>query len=91
MAEVTISYELIQRAAQHADVRARTKELAEKVARRAERIAAEEGVEMTVTVQSGTRPGGRPFSNVVSDNVEQEWGGHRVKRRRILGRAGEGA
>lgn len=91
MAEIEISYEYIQQAAQHADVRKRTEELAESVASRARGLASGEGVEMEVTVESGTRPGGRPFSNVVGDNPDQEFGSSRSARRRILGRAAEGA
>lgn len=91
MGEVEISYELIQKAAQHRDVRARVQDKAEEVAAGARRLASQEGVEMGVKVVSGTRPGGRPFSNVVGDNADQEFGTSRSERRRILGRAAEGA
>lgn len=91
MAEIEISYEYIQQAAQHADVRKRTEELAESIASGARGLSSAEGVEMGVQVQSGTRPGGRPFSNVVADNPDQEFGSSRTARRRILGRAAEGA
>ena len=46
---------------------------------------------MEASVESGTRPKGRPFSYVVSNNVDQEWGDRYTERRRILGRVAEGA
>jgi len=91
MAEVTINYELIQKAAQHPDVRARVEATARKIAGRVESLAHDEEVDMAVTVVSGTRPGGRPFSNVVADNVDQEFGTGKSARYRIVGRAAEEA
>ena len=91
MAEVEISYELIQKAAQHPDVRARVAETARKIAARAEAIAQDEGVTMNVDVVSGTRPGGRPYSNVVADNADQEFGSRKSGRYRVVGRAAEEA
>lgn len=91
MAEVQIGPELFAKAFAHPDIGPALRAEAERVAARARAIADTEGVEMTVTVESGTRPGGRQFANVVGDNVEQEWGSDRTGRRRILGRAAEGS
>jgi hypothetical protein len=90
MAKVEISYELIQKAAQHPDVRDRLQDLANTVKANAERLAAAEGVEMTVTTKAGIRPAGRPFVNVEADNADQEFGSAVSGRYRIMGRAGEG-
>lgn len=90
MGEVEISYEFIQKAANHPDVVAHLQVVADRIRKRAEGIAANEGVDMQVTTVAGVRPGGRPFVNVVSDNAEQEFGSSRVDRRRILGRAAGG-
>jgi len=90
MAEIEISYELIQKAAQHPDVRKRLQAVADRVKARADALAKSEGVEMTVTTQAGTRAEGRPFVNVVGDNPDQEYGSSRSGRFRILGRAGAG-
>jgi hypothetical protein len=90
MAEVEISYELIQRAAQHPDVAKQLQVVADRIKGRAENLAESEGVDMEVTTESGIRPGGRPFVNVVADNADQEFGSSRSARFRIMGRAGEG-
>lgn len=90
MAEVEISYEFIQQAAQQPDVQKRLQQTANRIRARAESIAANEGSDMKVTTVAGTRPGGRPFVNVVGDDPDQEYGTSRTARRRILGRAGEG-
>lgn len=90
MAEVEISYEYIQQAARNPGVLAQLQVVADRVKARADGLAQNEGVEMTVTTRAGTRPGGRPFVNVEGDNADQEHGSARSKRFRILGRAGEG-
>lgn len=87
---MNLTYEYIQRAAQSAVVRKALQVKADKIKSRAESIATAEEVTMQVTTEAGIRPRGRPFVNVVSDNAEQEFGSSRTKRRRILGRAGEG-
>lgn len=87
---MALTYEYIQRAAQKPLVRKALQAKADKIKARVESIAAAEEVTMQVTTEAGIRPGGRPFVNVVSDNAEQEFGSSRTKRRRILGRAGEG-
>jgi hypothetical protein len=90
MAETEISYEFIQQAAQQPGVLAQMLVVASRIKVRAEELARSEGVDMNVTTRAGTRPGGRPFVNVESDNPDQEFGSARSKRYRILGRAGEG-
>ena len=90
MAEVEISYEFIQKAATQPGVLRQVQVVADRVKGRADALASKEGVEMTVTTRSGTRPGGRPFVNVEGDNPDQEFGTARSRRLRILGRAGEG-
>ncbi|QDF19521.1 head closure Hc1 [Arthrobacter phage Kumotta] len=90
MAEVEISYEFVQKAAQQPGVAAALQAVANRVRARAQQMADKEGVEMRVTTQSGVRPGGRPFVNVVGDNADQEFGTSRMGRFRILGRAGAG-
>lgn len=89
MAEVEISPELIQKAMHHPDVVAHLEVVASRIASRAVGIAKSEEVEMEIWVESGVRPGGRPYANVVADNDEQEFGSARSKRFRVIGRAGE--
>lgn len=90
MAEVRIGPELMAKAVNHPDIPRALQAKAEQIASRARALAESEGVRMNVTTQVGVRPKGRPFANVVGDNVEQEWGSSRSGRRRILGRAAEG-
>lgn len=90
MAEIEISFEYIQQAARHPDVVAHLQVVADRVKARADALAREEEVEMTVSTVAGVRPGGRPFVNVTTDNPGQEFGTALHKRYRILGRAGEG-
>lgn len=89
MAEVEISREYVQKAAQHQAVRKALRQTADRVRRRADSLAASESVSMNTWVEEGTRPGWRPQAVVYGDNVEQEWGGSRTDRRRIMGRAAE--
>ena len=90
MAEVHIGPELMKKAWNHPGIGPALRAKADRIASRAESIAAAEEVDMNVRVEVGIRPGGRQFANVVGDNVEQEWGTTRTDRRRILGRAAEG-
>lgn len=90
MAEVRIGPELMTKALAHPDIPGALQQVADRVASRARALAASEDVQMNVTTQAGTRPQGRPYVNVVGDNVDQEWGTTRTGRRRILGRAAEG-
>ena len=70
-------------------VRAALAKKADEARSRVDSLGASEGVTMNARVESGTRPKGRPYSNVVSDNVSQEWGDRWTERRRILGRVAE--
>lgn len=87
MPTVRLSPELIRGAMQSPAVRAKLDELADGIARRAEAIAEAEDVDVTITRSSGTRPQGRPFARVTSDNVDAEWGTSKTRRSRVLGRA----
>jgi hypothetical protein len=89
MPSVRISRALITEAMQSAATRAGLKEKAFQLANRAESLGASEGVDMDTQVVEGTRPKGRPFANVESPNVSQEWGDRNTERRRILGRVAE--
>ena len=90
MAEVEITPDFIFSAMHHPDIPAALQSVADRVAQRAASIAASEGVEVEVTTTAGVRPKGRPYVNVVADNVDQEWGSSRSGKYRILGRAAEG-
>ena len=90
MAEVEITPEFIQSAMHQPGVAVALQVVADRVARRAEGIATNEGVEIGITTTAGVRPKGRPYVNVVADNVDQEWGSSRSGKYRILGRAAEG-
>lgn len=78
-------------AMQSAVVRKALADKAQELAARANSLGSGEGVTMNAKVVEGTRPKGRPFANVESDNVGQEWGDRFTERRRILGRVAEGA
>lgn len=85
-----VSAELIRQTMQSKVVRDALTKKASKGKARADQLAASEDVKMTTKVVSGTRPKGRPYSNIVGDNPDQEYGTSKVERRRILGRAAEG-
>lgn len=89
MARVSLSGQLTRAAMQSDPVRAALEEKAHKLANRAESLGASEDVDMACSVESGTRPKGRPFSRVLSDNTSQEWGDRWTERHRILGRVAE--
>ena len=89
MAEVRISRDLIVKAMTSQLTREALREKARKLASDADRLGRSEGVELNARVVEGTRPGGRPFANVESDNVAQEWGNRDTERRRVLGRIAE--
>jgi hypothetical protein len=84
------SYEFVGDAMRLPAVRAGLRAKAEALARRADALGASEGVKMASRVKDGTRPKGRPYSRIESDNVKQEWGSRDSERRRILGRVAEG-
>lgn len=68
-------------------VRAKCEQVAERIAASAVGIAAAEDVDTVVTVETGTRPGGRGYARVSSSNVDAEHGTAATPRRRVLGRA----
>lgn len=84
-----LSYEFVNRAANHPGVLKQLQVVADRIKARGQGIAREEGVEMTITTRAGVRPEGRPFVDVVGDNADQEYGTAGVSKLRILGRAGE--
>lgn len=86
-ARVRLSSELIVQAMQSQTVRAAVAARADRIASRAKKIAQDEEVDVTITRTDGTRPKGRPFSRVTSDNVDAEWGTSKTSRSRIMGRA----
>ena len=89
MATIRISSKLIEQAMTSQETRAALASAARRLASKADVLGRSEGVEMECRVESGTRPKGRPYSNVVSDNVDQEWGDRYTERRRVLGRIAE--
>lgn len=90
MARVRLSRASIVAAMQSDETRRTLERKAAALVARANALGASEGVDMDAVVESGTRPLGRPFSNVKSTNVAQEWGDRYTERRRILGRVAEG-
>lgn len=89
MADPDLSYEFVNRAANHPDVVRQLQVVADRIKKRAEGFAAGAGVKMKVGTRTGVRPEGRPFVDVIADNADQEFGTSRIGRLRILGRAGE--
>lgn len=89
MATVRISYEFVREAMQSSGVRAALRKKADGLATRVDAVGSSEGVAMNAKVSEGTRPKGRPFARVESDQVSQEWGSRDSERRRILGRVAE--
>lgn len=90
MSEVEITPEFIQSAMRDPGVTAHLQVVADRVAARAKGIAATEGIDMEISTVAGVRPLGRPYVNVITNNVEQEFGTSRTERRRVLGRAADG-
>jgi hypothetical protein len=89
MASIRISSKLIEEAMRSATTRAALRKKADEKARRADALGGSEGVQINAEVVEGTRPKGRPYARVQSENVAQEWGSRDVERRRILGRVAE--
>lgn len=90
---IEISSELIVEAMQSSGTRAGLKKVADRVQGRAAALAASEAPDSSPPrVVEGTRPKGRPYARVqMDDGAAQEWGTSKTQRRRILGRAAEGA
>jgi hypothetical protein len=82
-----LSHERWLAAQQTASVRARILAKATRLGRKARANAAAAGVDTTITVSQGTRPGGRPYARVTSSNAAAEHGTSWTERSRILGRA----
>lgn len=88
MVTYRVTNEVIVEAMQKPVVRDALKNKAEKIASTHDRLADAEGSDNRARVESGTRPKGRPFSNVVVDGgAADEWGDSKTERRRRLGRA----
>ncbi|EGD24656.1 hypothetical protein HMPREF0724_11774 [Prescottella equi ATCC 33707] len=77
-------YETIMRNKQ---LQQRLKDVGGEVQARAQSITSAEGGSAQISLESGIRPGGRAFTNVVSSSPEEEYGNSKTKRRRALGRA----
>ena len=88
MADPDLSYEFVNRAANHPDVLRQLQVVADRIKGRAEGLAAGAGVKMKVGTRTGVRPEGRPYVDVIADNADQEFGTSKIGRLRILGRAG---
>lgn len=86
----TPMYVQLRRVMQGPEVRHKLAEVADRIAGRAERIAAadkaDDAEDVRFTRESGVRPKGRPYERV-SAELDQEYGTSRVARRRILGQA----
>lgn len=89
MAKVRITPDLIRKAMQHELTRQALADRGASIQSSARALASSEGVDANFWNESGTRPGGRPFTNVYCDNADQEFGTSKTERRRILGRAAE--
>ena len=68
-------------------VRAHLMKVARAKAARAQAITNAAGGQARITVQSGIRPGGRAYVNIVSDSPAEEYGSESTPRIRALGRA----
>lgn len=90
MPKLRISQQYIIDAMQSAGVRGALKQVADGLAGYVDDLGSREGVDMNPTVTEGTRPKGRPYARVESDQVGQEWGDRKSERHRVMGRAAEG-
>lgn len=70
-------------------VRAALRSRAEQIASRARQIDSSEGGNADITIVEKIRPRGRATADVVSDNVDGEYGTSKTARRRTLGRAAD--
>lgn len=80
---------IVQRVSALPAVRTALRTQAALIASRARQIDQSEGAASTITIVDGIRPGGRAYANVVSDNVDGEYGTSKTARRRTLGRAAD--
>ena len=91
MSELKISSEYIRQAMQHEWVRQKLAERADQVAARARHLATAAGRDSgAISRASGTRPKGRPYERVLSEDVAAEHGTAETSRYRILGQAAQG-
>lgn len=88
-ARVVVNRGILQRVSQVSAVRTALHTQAALIAARARQIDSSEGGRSTIRIVDGIRPGGRAYSNVVSDNVDAEFGTSKTARRRTLGRAAD--
>lgn len=70
-------------------VRAALRSRADQIANRARQIDSSEGGNANITVVEKIRPRGRATADVVSDDVDGEFGSSKTARRRTLGRAAD--
>lgn len=84
---VRLSPALFETVSNLPEVHAKCGQVAERIAGTAAAIAAAEEVDTEITVEHGTRPGGRGYARVQSSNVDAEHGTAATPRRRVLGRA----
>ncbi|AXQ51850.1 head closure Hc1 [Gordonia phage Catfish] len=74
----------------HPAVRAGLLEVGVRTAAQAQAISDGEDGTATITVESGIRPRGRAFVNVISDREDEEYGTEDTPRIAALGRAAQG-
>lgn len=86
---VVVNQGNLQRVSQLAHVRAALRTRADAIANRARQIDSTEGGNARITVVEKIRPRGRATADVVSDDVEGEFGSSKTARRRTLGRAAD--
>lgn len=86
---VVVNYGNLQRASALPAVRAALRARAEQIASRARQIDSSEGGRADITVVEKIRPRGRATADVVSDDVDGEYGTSKTARRRTLGRAAD--
>lgn len=89
MTKVRITRDTVFRAMQSQPVRDALKVRAEQIKNRAEMLKGDSvHTENTnLEVSSGTRPKGRPYSRVTSDNPDAEYGTMKSPKIRLLGKA----
>lgn len=86
---ITVNRGIVRRASRVSAVQAALREKADQIASRARQIDSGEGGKARITVREGIRPGGRAYADVVSDDVDGEFGTSKTARRRTLGRAAD--
>lgn len=83
--KVSVNRGIVQRVSQIPAVRTALRTRAALIASRARQL----DPDAKIVIVDGVRPGGRAYANVVSDNVEGEWGSSKTHRRRALGQAAD--